>query len=68
MLNHVNFSVRLHLGVYFDHSSILWTFFGAVLVAFCLAWAGGGDALGCSECLGSDFYPQQLLILTADSQ
>lgn len=67
MLNHVNFSVRLLLGVYFDHS-ILWTLFSAVLVAFCLAWAGGGGVLGCSECLSNDFYPQQLLILTAESR
>lgn len=67
ILNQINFSVRPHIGVYFDHS-ILWTFFGAVLVAFCLAWTGGGGALGCSECLSSDFYPQQLLILAAESR
>lgn len=67
MLSHVDFSVMLHLGVYFDHS-ILWTSFGAVLVALCLPWAGGGGALGCSECLSNDFYPQQLLILTAESR
>lgn len=45
--------------------------FGLFLV-LCLwpsAWLGLVVVmLGCSECLSSDFYPQQLLLLTADSQ
>lgn len=69
LLNHVNFSVRLHLVVRFGHG-FLWTSLGAVLEAFSLAGAGGGGGgvPGCSECLSSDFYTQQLLILTAESR
>lgn len=63
------FLLRLHLIVRFGHGFPWTSPLGAVLEAVSLAGDHGGvGAPGCSECLSSDFYPQQLLLLTAESQ
>lgn len=68
LLNPVKFSARFHLFVSFGHG-FPWTSLGVVLEAFSLAGAAGGSGPPrCSECPSSDFYPQQLLIGTAESQ